>query len=183
MILAFTGAGISQASGIPTFAEQPGIRDYLTRSYANRHPKEFAQVIERMGNACSKAKPNDAHLALAEYDVPIITMNVDTLHQQAGSRHVLPIHGTIPDIVLYEDPAPRYQDAHNWVFQLREGDFFLVVGTSYYTNISRQLKLEALRRGADVFEINADAEHRVRDFLCRADTPPCSFEEFLLREP
>lgn len=181
MVLAFTGAGISHASGIPTFAEQPGIRDCLTRSYAKQHPVEYAAVIQKMEDACSRAKPNDAHLALAEYEVPIITMNVDTLHQQAGSQHVLAIHGTLPNIVLYEDPAPRYEDAHNWVFQLREGDFFLIVGTSYYTNISVQLKMEALSRGADVFEINEDAEHRVRDFLRRADTPPFSFEEFIGR--
>lgn len=182
MILAFTGAGISTASGIPTFAEQPGIRDCLSREYARRHPSRFAAVIGQMRSACEKAKPNDAHLALAEYNVPVITMNVDGLHQKAGSKYLLPIHGSFPDIILYGDPAPLYEEAHNWVFQLQEGDFFLVVGTSYYTDISKQLKHEALDRGADVFEINDNAETRVRDFLRRADTPPCSFEEFLARD-
>lgn len=130
MILAFTGAGISQASGVPTFAEQPGIRDCLTRSYAIQHPAEYGKVITDMKKACDAAVPNDAHIALAEYDVPVITMNVDGLHQKARSRHILAIHGTLPDIVLYDDPAPLYEVAHNWVFQLREGDFFLIVGTS-----------------------------------------------------
>lgn len=182
MVLAFTGAGISAASGIPTFAEQPDIRDHLSRSYADQHPKEYNAVIEHMQSVCSAASPNDAHLALAEYDIPVITMNVDGLHQRAGSKHVLPIHGTLPNIVLYEDPAPRYEDAHNWVSQLREGDFLLIVGTSYYTTISLQLKKEALAQGADVYEINEDAEHRVRDFLERVDTPPCSFDKFMARD-
>lgn len=182
MILAFTGAGISQPSGIPTFADQPGIRDRLSRSFAERHPEKCQEVIQKMQTACDRAKPNDAHLALAEYDVPIITMNVDTLHQQAGSKHVLPVHGILPDIMLYEDPAPRYEEAQNWVRRLREDDFFLVVGTSYYTNISKILKRDALIAGADVYEINADAEHCVRDFLRRADTPKYTFEEFIARE-
>lgn len=72
----------------------------------------------RCQKACNAAAPNDAHLALAEYDVPVITMNVDGLHQKARSRHILAIHGTLPDIVLYDDPAPLYEVAHNWVFQL-----------------------------------------------------------------
>lgn len=119
----FYGAGISQASGVPTFAEQPGIRDCLTRSYAIQHPAEYGKVIADMQKACDAVVPSDAHIALAEYDVPVITMNVDGLHQKARSRHILAIHGTLPDIVLYDDPAPLYEVAHNWVFQLRERDF------------------------------------------------------------
>lgn len=182
MILAFTGAGISCASGIPTFAEQPGIRDNLTRQCARYRPKDYADTVRKMQIACDSAEPNDAHLALAEYGVPIITMNVDGLHQKAGSAHVLPIHGTLPNIVLYGDPAPLYQTAHDWVFQLRSGDFFLIVGTSYYTNISSQLKFSALGQGADVIEINDDAEHKVRQFLSCAETGNETFEEFMSRE-
>ena len=182
MVLAFTGAGISQASGVPTFAEQPGIRDRLSRDYARRYPSRFAAVLGQMRSACEKAKPNDAHLALAEYDIPVITMNVDGLHQKAGTRYLIAVHGTLPDIVLYGDPAPAYVNAHDWVAQLQEGDFFLIVGTSYYTDIAWQLKCEALAQGADVFEINDNAETRVRDFLEQVDTPSCSFEEFIARD-
>lgn len=41
-------------------------------------------------------KPNDAHIALAEYGIPIITMNVDGLHQKAGSKNVITLHGDLP---------------------------------------------------------------------------------------
>lgn len=181
MILALTGAGISKASGVSTFEDQPGIRDSLSRTFAIQHKEQYEQTIAAMMAQVEKAVPNDAHIALAEYDIPIITMNVDGLHQKAGSQHVLLIHGTLPDIILYEDPAPLYQTAFDWVFKLKEGDFFLIVGTSFYTNIATQLKICALGQGADVYEINEDAEHKVRDFLQRANTPKCSFEEFLNR--
>ena len=182
MILAFTGAGISRASGIPTFGEQPGLRDKLSRSFAKTHPEEYRTAIEEMQAACDKAEPNDAHYALAEYDVPIITMNVDGLHQKAGSRHVLEIHGRLPNIVLYGDPAPRYEDANNWVFQLRPEDFFLIVGTSFYTGISETLKHWAERQGAMVRVINSDAEHLVRATLETSKAWLGDFEEFLSRE-
>ncbi len=181
MILAFTGAGISAASGIPTFAEQPGIRDILTRSYADKHPDVYQKTIDRMKETCDKAEPNDAHYALAEHDIPIITMNIDGLHQRAGSRHVLPIHGEFPDIVLYEDPAPRYVTAREWIWHMDSGDTFLIVGTSFYTGISAQLKAMALRTGADVYVINEDAEHKVREFLEQCKTKPCTFEDFMNR--
>lgn len=182
MILAFTGAGISKASGIPTFDEQPGIRDILERDYATRHSGKYLAFINDFKKRCDECIPNDAHRALSEYNVPVITMNVDTLHQQAGTQHLLPIHGTLPDIVLYGDPAPNYQVAHDWVGQLREDDIFLIIGTSFYTIISIQLKILALSLGADVILIDNDAEHEVRKTLelyrnCLGD-----FDEFINRE-
>ena len=181
MILAFTGAGISRASGIPTFAEQEGIRDKLSRSYARTHPDEFQKTISNMQGMCETAEPNDAHYALAEYDIPIITMNVDGLHQRAGSAHVLPVHGEFPNIVLYEDPAPRYQDAISWVQLLQKGDIFLIVGTSFYTQISEVLRISAKISGAGLSYINEDAEHKVREFLARHRYERGTFEEFMAR--
>ena len=77
MILAFTGAGISRASGIPTFGEQPDIRSYLTRDFAEIYPNQYKEVIRKLQETCAAAAPNDAHLAIAEYDITVITMNVD----------------------------------------------------------------------------------------------------------
>lgn len=183
MILAFTGAGISRPSGIPTFNEQPGLRDKLSRSFAREHPQEYQKVIAEMQAACNKAQPNDAHYALAEYGVPIITMNVDGLHQKAGSRHVLEIHGRLPDIVLYGDPAPCYETANNWVFQLRKEDVFLIVGTSFYTGISEALKYWAERQGAMVYVINTQAETLARSTLETCKDRMGDLNEFLCREP
>jgi NAD-dependent deacetylase len=181
MIVAFTGAGISAASGIPTFSENPDIRNKLSRSFATRHKDIYRAVIDKMQTVCEAAQPNDAHIALAEYNVPIITMNVDGLHQKAGSKHVLAIHGEFPNIVLYDDPAPRYADALTWIDLLHPEDYLLIVGTSYYTTISLQIKQLAVDNGIHIREINKDAEHKVREFLETVDTPPCDFETFMSR--
>lgn len=182
MVFAFTGAGISRPSGIPTFDEQPGLRDKLCRSFAKEHPQEYQAVIAEMQAACDRAQPNDAHYALAERGVPIITMNVDGLHQKAGSKDVLEIHGRLPDIVLYGDPAPCCETANSWVLQIREGDVSLVIGTSFYTGISEALKYWAERYGATVPAINAQAETLVRATLENYKDRWEEFNAFLCRE-
>lgn len=165
MIIAFTGAGISKESGIPTFEEQPGIRDTLTRDYANEHPKEYKEHMEAMMEVCNKAEPNDAHKALAEYSIQVITMNIDGLHQRAGSKNVLPIHGEYPDIVLYGDSAPRYAEAYRIVDKMGPEDVLLVIGSSGYTLVSNQIIQIARYRGADVVTINNNAATEVRKFI------------------
>ena len=165
MVIAFTGAGISKASGISTFDEMGDLREKLDRSFCKKHPEEYHDIISGLQNACDKAEPNDAHLALAEFDVPVMTMNIDSLHSRAGSKGVLELHGHLPGIVLYGDRAPKYQDAHDWLWVLEPGDIFLIVGTSYYTTISTMLKYSAMNRGAKVVEINSSAETEVRKFL------------------
>lgn len=167
MILAFTGAGISKASGIPTFEdmESVNIRDKLERGYANNHPEDYKKVIQEMKDICDKAEPNDAHIALAEYEIPVLTMNIDGLHTRAGSENVVELHGRLPDIVLYGDPAPNYGKAMDLVEALRDGDVFLIIGTSFYTTVSEQLRIMARYSGAQIVVINERAEEFVRRYL------------------
>lgn len=94
-IIAFTGAGISKQSNIPTFMERPDVREKLFRSYANSHHEEYNEVIKQLKANMNGAKPNDGHYALAEYHIPIITMNIDGLHKLAGSD-ALELHGGLP---------------------------------------------------------------------------------------
>lgn len=176
-IIAFTGAGISKQSHIPTFMDQPEVREKLFRSYANAHHEEYNAVIRQLKANMNSAKPNDAHYALAEYHIPIITMNIDGLHQQAGSE-ALELHGGLPEEdemdrawslynkpVLYGDPAPNYQKAYEMVYQLQPGDVFLVIGCSFYTAIAGDLRAVARSKGARVIEIQEDAAHNVRKVL------------------
>lgn len=160
MIIAFTGAGVSAASGVPTFQERPGIRDKLTRAYARRHPEKHKAVLDGMLAAARAAEPNPAHLSLAAYGIPVITMNVDGLHARAGSEHVLEIHGNLErgDVVLYGDPAPLYSEAETWVSALGPDDLFLVAGTSFYTGVSGRLRDMAKRTGCRVLIIGHAAE-------------------------
>lgn len=180
-IIFFTGAGISVESGIPTFQEQPGIRDKLSRSFANTYPEEYRKTIRSMVDACEKAEPNAAHLAIAKLGCPVITMNVDKLHTKAGSKNVIEVHGELPNrelledewfpeeyrgIVLYGDMAPKYYDAEKLVKSLVFGEsVFVIVGVSFYTAISDRLYDIARRRGADVYIINKNAATEVPE-LC-----------------
>lgn len=176
-LIFFTGAGISVESGIPTFQELPGIREKLTRDFANKNPEEYRDTIRSMVNSCENAKPNAAHLAIAEMKYPVITMNVDRLHTKAGSHNVIEIHGVLPSrelleeedfpltyggIVLYGDLAPKYEDAIRLVRSLKyEESYFVVVGTSFYTGISEQLLKIAKQRKAKIIIVNDHATTRV----------------------
>ena len=176
-IIAFTGAGISKQSNIPTFMERPDVREKLFRSYANRHHEQYNEVIKQLKANMNGAIPNDAHYALAEYKIPIITMNIDGLHKLAGSD-ALELHGGLPeddemDIawslynkpVLYGDPAPNYQTAYEMIYDLKPGDLFIVIGCSYHTAIACDLRELAKSRGASIIEIQEDAAHNVRKTL------------------
>lgn len=173
-IIAFTGAGISKQSNIPTFMEKPEIREKLFRAFARNHHEEYNEVIKQLKANMNGARPNDAHLALAEYNISIITMNIDGLHKMAGSD-ALELHGSLPDEaemdiawslsnkpVLYGDPAPNYQKAYNMVNDLKDGDIFMVIGCSYHTAIACDLRVIAKSRGAKIIEIQDDAAHNVR---------------------
>jgi len=177
MIIAFTGAGISKQSNIPTFMEKPEVREKLFRSFAISNPKEYNKTIKELKDNMNGAKPNDAHYALMEYNIPIITMNIDGLHRLAGSEP-LELHGGLPDDdemdiaytlynkpVLYGDPAPNYQKAYELVDKMRDGDILLVIGASMHTAIAGDLRMVAKSRGARIIEIQEDAQKNVRKVL------------------
>lgn len=181
-VLFFTEAGISVESGIPTFQDQPGIRDKLTRDFANEHPEEYRNTIRQMLDSCENAKPNAAHQEIANAGFPVITMNIDQLHTKAGSKNVIKVHGRLPtretleekdfpltyaDLVLYSDLAPKYQDAIKLVKSLEyDNSFFIIVGTSFYTGISAELLHIARKRHAKIEIINDNACERV-PIICK----------------
>lgn len=181
-VIFFTGAGISVDSGIPTFQEQPGIRDKLARDYANEYPEEYRDTIRQILDSCEKAKPNLAHIAIAKTGFPVITMNVDRLHTKAGSNNVIEVHGVLPTreeleeelfpltydgIVLYGDLAPRYDSAIKLVKQLEyDNSYFIIVGTSFYTGISEQLYKIAKQRHAKIVIVNDNASQKV-PIICK----------------
>jgi NAD-dependent deacetylase len=103
--MAFTGAGISVESGIPPFRGPGGVwskydPDKFEKGYFKRHPEEVWPLLKEIFfDMIGRAKPNPAHLALAELEsagklVGIVTQNIDSLHQAAGSRTVHEYHGS-----------------------------------------------------------------------------------------
>lgn len=99
--VALTGAGISAPSGIPTYQStwkgRP-IRDFLGRDYFRHNLMGFLALYSQMVAWCDAA-PNAAHLALAAHRVPVITQNIDGLHQKAGSKAVVELHGNLRRVV------------------------------------------------------------------------------------
>ena len=107
-IVFFGGAGVSTESGIPDFRSQDGLYhqkyDYppetiLSHTFFMRKPEEFFKFY-RDKMLCDTAKPNAAHLKLAELEQAgklkaVITQNIDNLHQMAGSKKVLELHGSV----------------------------------------------------------------------------------------
>lgn len=99
-----TGAGISRPSGIPDFRSDSGLwAEYDPIEVASlasfrRNPERFFSWVRPLVDLMAQAKPNPAHIALAELEQAgrlkaIITQNIDGLHQQAGSREVFEVHG------------------------------------------------------------------------------------------
>lgn len=107
-IVFFGGAGVSTESGIPDFRSVDGLYhqtyDYppetiLSHTFYRQKPEEFFRFY-RNKMLCPDAKPNAAHLKLAQWEKEgklkaVITQNIDGLHQAAGSREVLELHGSV----------------------------------------------------------------------------------------
>ena len=173
-IIAFTGAGISKSAGIPTFEEIEGIKDKLSVEFKNSHPVEFKEALETLKKNVKDKEPTLAHKLLAEYKVPIITMNVDGLHQAAGSKDVIEIHGNAlkNNIVLYGQELLRSDDAVTLILKTandakraNEEAILLVIGTSMGTSFANIIVYLAQSRGIKVHFINQDADNEVKEFF------------------
>ena len=108
-VVAFTGAGISADSGIPTFRDPGGIWDRFDPgefgtweglgALAMTRPDSLAEFLAELRRVFGQARPGPAHLALVHLERAglldgVVTQNVDGLHQDAGSREVSEIHGS-----------------------------------------------------------------------------------------
>lgn len=192
-IVAFTGAGISKASGIPTFEELGDLRKKLSRSYFEKYPVKFYEILKKFKDTVRNAKPNEAHIAIAKYNIPVVTMNIDSLHKKAGSKDVLEIHGNLETVfcnqcssefdfdVIYNSIYCKncksllnpnvvlYGDMipnyFNAIDIIGSANILLVVGTSFYTSTAGDLVYRAKNAGIKVEIINERAEELVPKFL------------------
>ena len=101
-IVVLTGAGVSADSGIPTFRGEGGLwRNYRAEDLATpeafaRNPLLVWEWYEWRRSLVRNAQPNAAHRAIASLaDALVVTQNVDSLHQRAGSRNVIELHGNL----------------------------------------------------------------------------------------
>ncbi len=117
-LIVFTGAGISAESGIKTFRDSGGlweehkIEDVATPEAWVKNRELVLEFYNQRRKQVIAAKPNAAHDFIAElqnkFEVQVITQNVDDLHERAGSKNVMHLHGEIMKARSTADPALVY---------------------------------------------------------------------------
>lgn len=188
-----TGAGMSAESGISTFRDAGGLwENYDVMEVAShdgfvRNPALVHQFYNARRRDLLKAKPNAGHLGLVDlendYDVYVITQNVDDLHERAGSSKVLHLHGELTKVRALDDPDLTFKiepgvettpetridghavRPHIVFFQeavpmfepatelAAQADVFVIVGTSLVVYPAAGL-LHYVRRGVPVYYID-----------------------------
>lgn len=205
-IVILTGAGISAESGLGTFRDAGGIwQQYDLEAVAT--PEGFARdpaLVHGFYNArraqARAAAPNAAHLALARLeagwpgDLVLVTQNIDALHERAGARRVLHMHGRIdgalcaacghrwdaPDEMLPSDACPACgaratrpdvvwfgEMPHHMdaiYAHLADCALFVAIGTSGTVYPAAGFVAEARAAGAETLELNLDASEVSRAF-------------------
>lgn len=191
-LVVLTGAGISAESGLRTFRDSDGlwegydVREVATPRAWKNNPQLVLDFYNFRRRDVLKAQPNAAHIGLAalqdQYDMQIITQNVDDLHERAGSKNVLHLHGKIlemrsvanskliyditGDIQLGDKAADGAQLRPNIVWFeepvplieeaariVRKADVFVVIGTSLVVYPAAGL-VQEIRRGIPLFVVD-----------------------------
>lgn len=205
-IVILTGAGISAESGLGTFRDEGGlwsrhrIEDVATPEGFARDPGLVHRFYNARRQQAAAARPNAAHHALARLEaaypgrVTIVTQNVDALHEAAGSRDVLHMHGTLAGALCAAcghrwAAPPEMQPGHPcpacaaptarpdvvWFGEmpyhmdriwdlLRAADIFAAIGTSGQVYPAAAFVQDADRAGAHTVEINLEPSAVVSDF-------------------
>ena len=118
-LVVLTGAGMSAESGIATFRDSDGlweshrVEDVASPAGFAANPKLVLDFYNARRKELVKTTPNKGHLGLVDlekdYDVSIITQNVDNLHERAGSSHVIHLHGELMKSRSTVDPSIIYE--------------------------------------------------------------------------
>ncbi len=165
-LVVLTGAGISAESGISTFRDSGGlweqyrIEDVATPQAWKKNPQLVLEFYNQRRKQLLECHPNEAHYYLVKleqyYDVHIITQNVDDLHERAGSKNILHLHGELRKAQSTVDPSLIY-NIDGW--ELKWGDKcekgsqlrpFIVWFGEPVPNI---IKAEQITETADIFVV------------------------------
>lgn len=195
-LTALTGAGVSAESGIPTFRGKDGLwnryrpEELATPEAFKRDPELVWEWYKWRMKIVFNAKPNKAHYAFAELEKMgilkcLITQNVDDLHERAGSKRVLHLHGSLkvvrctgcgiefevdrppekilcecgsllrPGVVWFGECLPS-DVLNEAILELSSSDVVIVAGTSAVVQPAASLPYIVKRNGGFVIEINPD---------------------------
>ena len=133
-IVFLTGAGMSVESGFKTFRGSDGLwENYPVEQVASHegweaNPTLVTNFYNMLRKKLYAAQPNDGHKLIKtleeHYDVSVVTQNVDNLHEKAGSRHVIHLHGELSKVCSSRDPYNPH-----FIKELTEADPEVVPGT------------------------------------------------------
>ena len=122
-IVVFTGAGVSNDSGIATFRDSDGlwanhkIEDICTPQALANNREEVIQFYNTRRRELFDTEPNAGHFAIAKleehFDVEVITQNIDDLHERAGSTKITHLHGELRKLSSSKSPNITY-DINEW---------------------------------------------------------------------
>ena len=127
-LVVFTGAGVSADSGIATFRDSDGlwanyrIEDVCTPEALVRNRAGVVEFYNMRRREVLAKEPNAGHYALVKleeyFDVDVITQNIDNLHERAGSKRVLHLHGELMKLRSENDPNLIYDINGGWEQEL-----------------------------------------------------------------
>ena len=205
-VVVLTGAGISAESGLPTFRDADGLWEghdpmqVATPDAYAADPDLVHRFYDERRAALARAEPNQAHRALARLeenlgdDLLVVTQNVDDLHERAGSRRVLHMHGLLRSAWCvgcdarhpWADPLggrppcpacgrPDLRPDVVWFGEVPRGmeeiedalwaaDLFVSIGTSGLVYPAAAFVQYAAARGTRTLELNLDASDSSSDF-------------------
>lgn len=174
-VVVLTGAGLSTASGLQDFRGTNGLwqgKDPMRLASVhalNSRYEEFMEFYNWRIEEVNKHKPNLGHQILAKWESKgiidvTITQNVDTYHEQAGSKRVLHLHGDLsmrkddrgrvrPNVVLFGESLPHLT-LDRAFYYAHSCEVLLVLGTSLQVSPANNLVKHAYRNGAEVILIN-----------------------------
>ncbi len=133
-LVVLSGAGMSAESGISTFRDAGGLWDkYPVEQVATpegyaRQPELVIRFYNERRKQLLEVEPNEGHKGLVElekeFNVTVVTQNVDNLHERAGSSHVIHLHGELTKVCSSRDPQnPRYvKELRPEEYEVKMGD-------------------------------------------------------------
>ncbi|MCD4654002.1 NAD-dependent deacylase [bacterium] len=196
-IVFFTGAGISAECGIPTYRGQGGIwheyryEDYACQRAFINNPEKVWEFHDKRRSSVAECEPADGHRIIAgiesrKPETIVITQNIDGMHQRAGSRNVLELHGSMWRVRCDKDNSitenfdvplknkrcacgsylrpdivwfedPMKQDVIEKAIQAVEDcDLLITIGTSAMVFPAAQIPFIAIQRQIKTIEINIE---------------------------
>lgn len=196
--ICLTGAGCSQSAGIPTFAEQPGLRDKLSVEYMRTNYYDFFKTIQMLKKAIDGKEPTTAHKLIAQQkDWRVITMNIDSLHEKAGTI-ALEVHRNLKNVICsgckrrhsiatidtsyycpscgakLQSPIWLYGDGNIPEYKtatqmLQLASTVIIIGTSFETGFSSEFLRIAKELGKEIHIFNENADAQLTEYLANRD--------------